>query len=138
MIPIVLITGEPLAWRWLLMIPALILQTFFALGLALIVARIGAKIPDTSQVLPFILRTWLYMSGVFYNIDTFAKGHADWVKQVLHINPGAVFIDLVRDALLTKQAHLTDQWGLAAAWGVGMLVVGYAFFWQAEEQYGRV
>jgi teichoic acid transport system permease protein len=138
MIPIVLITGEPLAWRWLLLIPALTLQTFFALGLAFIVARIGARIPDTSQVLPFILRTWLYMSGVFYNIDTFAKGHAHWVKHVLHVNPGAVFIDLVRDALLTHQGHLNHQWLLAVGWSIGILLIGYVFFWQAEEQYGRV
>jgi teichoic acid transport system permease protein len=138
MLPIVLITGEPLTWRWLLIIPALALQSLFALGLAFIVARIGAKIPDTSQVLPFILRTWLYLSGVFYSIDTFARGRAEWVKVVLHINPGAVFIDLVRDALLTNQAHLTDQWLLAVGWSIGILAIGYVFFWQAEEQYGRV
>lgn len=137
MIPIVLITGEPLAWRWFLLFPAIVLQTMFCLGLAFFVARIGAKIPDTSQVLPFILRTWLYVSGVFYNVDSFTHGR-HWVKLVLDINPGKVYVDLVREALLSRQPHQNYIWELAVAWGVGALVIGYVYFWQAEEQYGRV
>ncbi len=55
MIPIVLISGEPLTWRWLELVPAIGLQSMFCLGLAFVVARIGARIPDTTQVLPFVI-----------------------------------------------------------------------------------
>ena len=65
---IVLLTGEPLTWHWLLVIPALALQTVFNAGIALALARIGAKVPDVSQLLPFVTRTWLYVSGVLYSI----------------------------------------------------------------------
>jgi teichoic acid transport system permease protein len=138
MFPIILLTREPVAWRWFLIIPAAALQSMFCLGLAFIMARIGARIPDTSQILPFLLRTWMYMSGVFYSIDSFAHGHGHWVKVVLQVNPGAVYVGLFRGALLTQQTHAPHEWWLAAAWGVGALLVGYVFFWQAEEQYGRV
>jgi hypothetical protein len=31
----------------------------------------------------------------------------------------------------------TKTWLIAAAWGVGLLVVGFLFFWRAEDAYGR-
>jgi teichoic acid transport system permease protein len=138
MVPLVLITGEPLAWRWFELVPALALQMMFCLGLAFIFARIGAKVPDTSQFLPFVLRVWLYTSGILYSVDVFAKGHAHWVKTVLQINPGGVFVKLSRHALMTQNAASTFDWVLAVAWGVGTLTVGYIVFWQGEEEYGRV
>ena len=39
---IVLFTGEPLTWYWLLAIPALLLQTIFNVGFGLLVARLGS------------------------------------------------------------------------------------------------
>jgi teichoic acid transport system permease protein len=138
MLPIVLLTGERPQLSWLLLFPAVILQTMFCLGLAFFIARIGAKIPDTSQLLPFMIRTWLYLSGVFYSVKTFAAGHGHWVKTVLEVNPGAVYVELVRGALIEDQKTSHFLWWLAVGWAVGVLVAGYLFFWQAEEQYGRV
>jgi teichoic acid transport system permease protein len=137
MLPIVLITGERPRWQWLLLIPAIALQLMFCLGLAFFIARIGAKVPDTSQLLPFLIRTWLYMSGVFYSIQAFAADHPRWVKVILEVNPGAVYVEVVRAALIDEPRghHL---WLLAVAWAVVVLAAGYLFFWQAEEQYGRV
>lgn len=137
MLPIVLITGERPRWQWLLLIPAIVLQSMFCLGLAFFIARIGAKVPDTSQLLPFLIRTWLYVSGVFYSIQAFAADHPHWVKVVLEVNPGAVYVEVVRAALIEgpRGHHL---WWLATGWAVLVLVAGYLFFWQAEEQYGRV
>src|SRR4029079_18818512 len=62
---IVLVTGEPLTFQWLLVIPILVLQTMFNAGLAMGMARLGSKITDLKQIMPFIMRTWLYASGVF-------------------------------------------------------------------------
>jgi teichoic acid transport system permease protein len=136
--PIVVITGEPLSWRWLELVPGLALQSMFCLGLAFILARIGARVPDTSQLLPFAIRVWLYTSGILYSVKVFAKGHGQWVKDALQINPGAVFVNLDRHALLTHNPVSAFDWGLGIAWGLGMLVVGYVIFWQGEEEYGRV
>jgi teichoic acid transport system permease protein len=140
MLPIVLITGEPLRVQWLLLIPAIALQSLFCLGLAFAMARIGASVPDTSQLLPFILRTWLYVSGVFFSIKTFtANFHNHLVRHLLTVNPGAVYVEIVRNALLpddpTGSPH---EWLYAVGWAIVALVAGYIFFWQAEERYGRV
>src|SRR5919205_1451739 len=68
----VLITGEPVRLSWLLVPVAGALQSVFNAGVSLVVARVVAQTPDINQVLPFVLRTWLYTSGVFYSIPVFA------------------------------------------------------------------
>jgi teichoic acid transport system permease protein len=140
MLPIVLLTGEPLTLRWLLLIPAIFLESLFCLGLAFAMARIGARVPDTSQLLPFILRTWLYVSGVFFSIRTFTENfHNDLARHILSVNPGAVYVEIVRDALLTDdKTGSPHEWSYAVGWAIVALVGGYTYFWQAEERYGRV
>jgi teichoic acid transport system permease protein len=100
------ITGEPVTWDWLLVIPALALLTIFNAGLALFAARTGARINDFAQLLPFLMRTWLYISGVIYSVQVFVAQHSQnhgWVTTLLQLNPAAIFITLVRNALLAKQ-----------------------------------
>lgn len=132
---IVLLTGEPLTWRWLLVIPVLTLQTLFNLGISLAIARVGAKIPDITQLLPFVTRTWLYLSGVLYSIpDRLAPGP---LRDLMLANPAAVYIELVRDGLMATHDTPTNTWYLAVAWAVAALLGGFVFFWAAEERYGR-
>ena len=103
LIVIVLGFGEPLTWYWLLALPALALQTFFNVGVALILARTGAGVDDVSQLIPFIVRTWMYASGVMFFIPALATLylHAK-ISYLLQINPAAVYISLVRNSLLTS------------------------------------
>jgi len=100
---IVLATGEPITWYWLLVIPALLLQTIFNVGVGLLVARLGSQVNDFSQLLPFLMRTWLYTSGVIFNIATLDLKTHPWVVALLEINPAALYITLVRNALLQSQ-----------------------------------
>src|SRR4051812_19122099 len=99
MIPIVLITGERPEWRWLLVVPDLVLATGFACGAAFVIARISAHIPDTTALLPFVLRSWLYLSGIFYSIEHITRNNPA-VKILLQLNPGAEYVELARSALI--------------------------------------
>lgn len=103
LITIVLATGEPVTWYWLLVVPALALQTVFNVGVAFILARIGAGVDDVSQLIPFIVRTWMYTSGVMYFIPALSTLylHAK-LTFLMQINPLAVYIAMVRNALLTS------------------------------------
>jgi len=108
--PILVVTGEPLSWHWLLAIPALALQTLFNVGCGLAVARLGAQINDVSQLLPFLPRTWLYMSGVIFSIASLGPSVASLsfstsnkVIAALQLNPAALYITLTRNALMASQ-----------------------------------
>jgi teichoic acid transport system permease protein len=104
---IVLATGEPLTWYWLLVIPALLLQTIFNVGVGLFVARLGSQVNDFSQLLPFLLRTWLYLSGVIFSIATLSIKTHRWIVVALQLNPAALYITLIRNALLQTQRQST-------------------------------
>jgi teichoic acid transport system permease protein len=138
LIPILLLSGEPITWRWLELAPALALQSMFCLGLAFVVARIGARVPDTTQVLPFVARVWMYLSGVMYSITSFAQGHPAWVSQVLTLNPGYVYLTIARNALLVGSPASATTWLAAVAWAVGLLATAFLYFWRGEEVYGNV
>ncbi|MFI9202143.1 ABC transporter permease [Streptomyces sp. NPDC053048] len=127
---------------WLLILPTLALQFCFNTGLAMILARAGSRTPDLAQLLPFLLRTWMYASGVMYSlVDQLKKTKApEWLIDVLGANPAAVFIDLMRFALIDgfgSDKLPPHVWALAGGWALLFGVGGFVYFWKAEEQYGR-
>jgi teichoic acid transport system permease protein len=177
---VMLASGESLSYYWLLAIPAIALQTLFNTGAALIVARLGGSMQDVSELIPFILRISRYFCGVMYLIITLPATLHTWEKQVLSLNPAAVYISLIRVAFMrtyradsagnkpyneklcsqfladpggyikgthtannSLQAYChaivtnSDLWIAAVGWGVGFVVIGIIFFWQAESKYGR-
>ena len=97
---IVLGTGEPLTWYWLLLIPTLLLQATFNMGAALLIARVGAGAQDISQLVPFLLRVWRYFCGVMYSIAALPATLPEWAKNVISFNPAAVYISLTRYAIM--------------------------------------
>jgi teichoic acid transport system permease protein len=127
---------------WVLAFPVLALQFVFNAGVSMIMARIGAKTPDVAQLMPFILRTWMYVSGVMWSIDKVLK-HSSLphvVKVLLESNPAAVYIDLMRFALMDsfKASQLPHHvWAYALGWALLAGVGGFIYFWKAEETYGR-
>ncbi|MGP3999824.1 ABC transporter permease [Streptomyces sp. 8N706] len=130
------------AWSWLLVVPALALQFLFNTGLALAMARLGSKTPDLAQLMPFVLRTWMYASGVMFSIPAMLaeKNVPGWVTDVLQWNPAAVYMDLVRFAMIDGYGseYLPPHvWAVAAGWAVLAAVAGFVYFWKAEERYGR-
>ncbi|CAM5706352.1 Transport permease protein OS=Streptomyces violarus OX=67380 GN=FHS41_004022 PE=3 SV=1 [Streptomyces violarus] len=102
LVVILLCFGVPVGVSWLLALPALFLQFTFNAGVSMVMARMGAKTPDIAQLMPFVLRTWMYVSGVMWSIDKLAQ--KDSLPQVVTValaaNPAAVYIDLMRFALI--------------------------------------
>ncbi|GCD41417.1 transport permease protein [Streptomyces paromomycinus] len=134
--------GQVPTWSWLLAVPALVLQFVFNTGLSMVMARLGSKTPDLAQLMPFIMRTWMYASGVMFSIDQILKEKAvpAFVHVLLDCNPAVIFIDLMRFALIdsfTSDKLPPHVWPLAVGWALVMGVVGFVYFWKAEERYGR-
>ena len=142
LIGIVLVTGEPITLEWLLLVPALLLQSVFNVGLALAMARLGAKLTDLKQVMPFIMRTWMYASGVLYSVAVLrAAPAAGWRPTLVQANPLLVYIELARHALLESAplAHpvAAQLWLLAVGWALLVGIGGFVYFWRGEQEYGR-
>ena len=144
-------------WKWLLVIPALVLLSIFCTGMAMIVARMGSVLTDTAQLLPFISRTWMYLCGVMYSLasvtDRASVPHI--VKLILYYDPPALFITVVRNCMIktpvrSDYPNIADYheainslhqpqyaWLFLVGWALLFGVGGFVYFWKAEEQYGR-
>ena len=100
---IVIGTGEYLTWYWLYLPLVLALQATFNMGAALIMARLGAGAQDFSQLIPFLTRVWRYFCGVMYSIASLPASLHPWAKDLLQLNPAAVYISLTRYSIMWSQ-----------------------------------
>jgi teichoic acid transport system permease protein len=90
--------------------------------------------------MPFVMRTWMYASGVFYSAQTFAEHVPRLLAILLQLNPMLVYIELVRGCLLAAPPPglpALALWPLGVGWALVVGIGGYVFFWRGEEQYGR-
>ncbi|GAA0037299.1 ABC transporter permease [Brevibacterium metallidurans] len=133
----VLPPAEVITWRVVLIIPVVVLQTIFNVGLACLLARVGHKFPDMSNLMSIISRFWLYGSGVFFSVEEQLADHPVLLT-IMQANPMHSFLTLARDSLLYGTASPSWMWISAVVWSFGLLVVGFLFFWRGEESYGRL
>jgi teichoic acid transport system permease protein len=134
---IVLLTGEPITLLWLGVVPVVLMQTVFNVGLCMLVARWTAASRDVAQLVPFVMQTWRYLSGVMFSIPIFTADLEPWVEKVLYLNPMTQYIELMRACLLQGYEIPVSLWAFAAGWALVTLVVGFVVFYRAEETYSR-
>ncbi|MCT2359075.1 ABC transporter permease [Brevibacterium casei] len=134
---VVLSPPEVVTWRVVLVVPIIALQTLFNVGLACLMARIGHRIPDMGNLVSIISRFWLYGSGVFFSIQD-RLSDKPLLLELMQINPMHSFLTLTRNSLLYGSDSPAWMWASAVVWSVGLLIVGFLYFWRGEESYGRV
>lgn len=124
---------------WLVVIPVLLLQAAFNAGVAMVAARVAFQYRDVENLLPHLLRFWMYGSGVFFTIDfvVAAVGELRWTTLLFSLNPAYIHMTLMRSVLMGSEASTAASWAGAAAWAVVALVGGFFFFRRREVEYGR-
>ncbi|ARK04623.1 phosphate ABC transporter permease [Cellulosimicrobium sp. TH-20] len=127
--------AEVFTWRVVLVPGVLALQVLFTTGLALLLARCVAVVPDLNQLISFGMRLWLYGSAVFFSYDQFIDHPT--ALALMEANPMFMVLSMVRDCLLYGVTPALSSWLGLGAWAVGTLVVGFLFFYHGEESYGR-
>ena len=135
LIVLVIPPTEEISWLGLLIIPALLLQSSFNLGVGLILARVISKVNDVVHLLSFALRAWMYTSAVFYSYDRFIDQPV--LLEIIKLNPLFNVLDIVRDVLLYNTVPDWQSWAVLSCWALGALAIGSVYFWRAEETYGR-
>lgn len=128
---------EVITWRVVLVIPIIIMQTIFNVGLACLLARLGHMIPDLVNFMSIVSRFWLYGSGVFFSIEDRLAKHP-MLLEVMQYNPMVAYLTLVRNSLLYGIDSPLSLWLVGSIWAFGLLIVGFLFFWRGEETYGRL
>jgi teichoic acid transport system permease protein len=140
MITVVLLTGVLPSVSWLGLLPLLALQAAFSAGLAMIAARLTFSYRDVENLLPFVFRLWMYLSGVFFSVDYVIRRATEagqpWLVDVFEANPLYTFINLTRSVLLGTDISMS-AWLGASVWATASLLIGFTFFRAAESSYGQ-
>lgn len=143
---LLLVTGGQLSVH-LIWLPFIIfLQLLFAMGLALVVALLGAFFADTVNVISVAMRLWFYCCPLFYYVsDVVGKDGSVLVRGLVPpgarfyymLNPMACFFEAYRDCLL--YARMPDPGHLLYTMAVSfvMLLVGFAVFTRGEGQFAK-
>lgn len=140
MLAVALITGESLALTWILILPLMVVQGVFNLGLAMIAARLTFHFRDFQQLVPYLMRLWFYSSGVLFALESEviqSRIGTGLLYDLLRLNPAHTFVAAARGALLDGQ-FVSSMWAGALVWAVFVFVAGFMFFRAAENEYGRV
>ncbi len=78
---------------------------------------------------------WRYGSGVMFSLDRFVTHPT--VLEILQLNPAYCVLELSRELLLYGTTPDPKLWLTLTAWAVVTPVLGFLYFWQAEEDYAR-
>jgi teichoic acid transport system permease protein len=135
---VAIITGEGVSPRWLALPAVLALHSALNLGGAFFAARLNDSFRDVQQIIPFIFRLLMYMSGVMFPLETYLTGDRvpDIVRTVINLNPMVVVLEMYRWVFLGMAVELDRLVALIIGTLV-TLVVGFLFFRGNESRYGR-
>lgn len=123
-------------WSIMLVIPLYILLHIFGCGLMLIAARLTAEVPDIKAVMGIVTRAWFFLSGVMFSLDRFS--HVPVIQELMSHNPAYIILNAIRDSTIYQTAPSLETWGILCAWAFGTILVGFVYFWGAEEKYVRL
>jgi len=127
--------AENITWLWIMVVPAVLLQGVFNLGVGMVLARVISRVHDVTHLLPFAIRAWMYASAVFYSYDRFVSDPT--LLAVMKLNPLFNVIDIVRNCVIYNRLPAWESWASLAVVALASLLVGFVFFWKGEETYGR-
>ncbi len=105
-IPIMIIyhTYATVNFCTLLMIPSLLLLHVNAISYGLILAMIGSRYRDVSQIIKSLVQVTFFVTPIMWNPDVLGASH-QWI---VNINPFYAFLELVRQPLLGNLPTLNN------------------------------
>ncbi|MET4059736.1 teichoic acid transport system permease protein [Arthrobacter sp. UYP6] len=126
---------EPISLLWLLLVPIVLLQVIFNLGIGLILAPLVARVNDLLHLISFFMRFWLFASCVMFSIERYTQWPV--IMRIVELNPLYIIISMARNAVLYNEPPIWQHWAGLGAWALGAVCVGMVVFWKGEETYGR-
>jgi teichoic acid transport system permease protein len=125
------VAGLPIGPSLLWALPIMATLLLFSFGGAMLAAATQVYFRDLTNILPYVLRIWLYISPILY----YANEVPDNLKPILAANPLYPMLGALSDAV--NQAH-TPSLGLLAwgfLWAAGVFVLGSLFFISREREF---
>ena len=130
-IPVHLLSHRPVGLVTLWVIPLVGLMTIIAAGLAMAVAALQVYFRDLKDLLPYLLRVWLYISPVLYTANEVPGGY----RLLIDINPLGTLLQMWGEVLNRGVTPAAGLFVIASAWSIGLFLAGALFFISREREF---
>lgn len=127
--------GVSVGWHVLYVVPLLLLQVAFMIGVSLLLGAFNAYYRDVRYVLPIALQVWLYATPVVWSMTLVPERYRAWYAL---LNPMAAVIEGWRAAVLRASAPDLLPVAAASATTLALLLVGYRYFHHVERNFADV
>jgi lipopolysaccharide transport system permease protein len=131
---VVLLIAGNMVIPWIpLVLILMALQTAFVLGIGLFLAAANAYFRDIQHFLGIGLNIWFYATPILYPVEQIPE---EWqvlgvtvpLRDLLSLNPMAIFVDAYRDALYNLRWPTFTQWAaLVSVSAVSLVAGGWCF-----------
>ncbi|WP_027217561.1 ABC transporter permease [Butyrivibrio fibrisolvens] len=131
---ILLVSGWGINLRiqiWL--IPIMVIEYFFALGLALLLSAVEVYFRDIEHIVSVIMMVWMYVTPMFYSIEIIPEQYLKF----FYWNPMLYIIGMYQQILYYKVApDMTYMWK-AAGFAAIVVVLGSIVFKVLEKRFAE-
>lgn len=116
----------------ILLLPVLVLWLFiFTMGVAMLLGALTVRFRDTTTALPLVIQAGIFVSPVGYPL----QGAPANIHTILAINPVSGLIEAWRWAILDMADPQFAVMGVAAAWTVVLVGLGWRVFGRMEVRF---
>jgi len=124
----------PFTVNILFVVPILLIQIVFTLGVCLFASAINAYYRDVKYALPLVVQLWLYASPIIYPVTMVPEQ----LRTLYFLNPMAGIIHGYRTVLIQGLPPDYHYLGIAAVGSVVLLIVSYLYFKRVEMTFADV
>ncbi|MBD5548892.1 MAG: ABC transporter permease [Lachnospiraceae bacterium] len=136
LIPMLLIFRVHIGINIIWIVPAYIMMILLSFGLGMIFLHFGVYIDDLSYAVGILLQMLMFLSGIFYEVLTSLTAPLNMI--MICLNPAAVFIDTMRNALLYNRVVNLPILGIWTLGAIILCCVGVHIVYKNENGYVKV
>lgn len=125
-----------IGWNIFFMIPAYLVMIFLAFGVGMIFLHFGVYVDDLSYAVGILLQMLMFLSGEFYDVITSLPAPLN--VMLMCLNPTAMFIDTMRNALLYNVAANLPLVGIWMIISILLCYIGIHIVYKNENGYVKV
>ena len=96
----------------------------FSVGMGYILSVLYVLFGDIKHLYSVVLTMWMYMSAIFYPVESISP----MMRRIVIRNPVYNYIACARQCVLDGVAPTWEQWARLFIWSVGVYVVGCMYF----------
>ena len=131
---IMLYYHTPFTLNMLYVVPLVVIQTIFTIGVCLFASALNVYYRDVKYALPLIVQLWMYATPIIYPMSSIPQRFSTFYL----LNPMTGIIESYRNVLIKGSGPQLFYIGVAAAGAIFLFVLGYFYFKRIEMSFADV